>query len=159
MKPCRDCGAPTAPSARSCPSCGIVNPVMVWMAMPDGSHHGMREPVRGGAATLAAPVLAPRAVGARLPAPPTPAKTGGFGDDRLAQWAVFAVVFKVVSFLFIGGAIGGVISGLIAYPIGNALPTRADGRKIPVPVSWALIVLSFALMAGRIWLVSRMAQA
>lgn len=69
MKPCRDCGAPTAPSARSCPSCGILNPVMHWVSLPDGEHLTAREwptvpdlapafALSGGAA--AAVALAPR---------------------------------------------------------------------------------------------------
>jgi hypothetical protein len=156
MKPCRDCGAATAASARACPGCGILNPVMTWVAFPDGSHLTMREAASGGGAAVLAP-----GVRVQLPPPPKPVSAGGptgFGDDRLGRWAVFAVVFKLVSFLLVGGAVGGVIAGMIAYPIGNALPTRADGRKIPVPVSWALIVLSFALMAGRIWLVRQAEQ-
>lgn len=50
MKPCRDCGNATAPSARSCPRCGILNPVLQWVALPDGSHHTARVPVSGAAA-------------------------------------------------------------------------------------------------------------
>lgn len=50
MKPCRDCGQPAAASARSCPHCGILNPVVQWVALPDGAHLTQREPVSGGAA-------------------------------------------------------------------------------------------------------------
>lgn len=46
MKPCRDCGQPAAASARSCPHCGILNPVVQWVALPNGEHLTHREPVR-----------------------------------------------------------------------------------------------------------------
>lgn len=49
MKPCRDCGQMAAPSARSCPHCGILNPVLQWVALPDGAHLTHREPVKAGA--------------------------------------------------------------------------------------------------------------
>jgi hypothetical protein len=46
MKPCRDCGQPAAASARSCPHCGILNPVVQWVALPDGEHLTHREPAK-----------------------------------------------------------------------------------------------------------------
>lgn len=68
MKPCRDCGAPAAPSARACPGCGILNPVLHWVSLPGGEHLNTREHPRsvpslapafampaGAAATLALP--------------------------------------------------------------------------------------------------------
>jgi len=44
-KPCRDCGESVASSSRSCPKCGIMNPVIQWTALPDGSHESFRVPV------------------------------------------------------------------------------------------------------------------
>ena len=44
-KPCRDCGAPVKYTARSCPYCGIMNPVAKWVALPDGSDETHRVPV------------------------------------------------------------------------------------------------------------------
>lgn len=169
MKPCRDCGAPTAPSARSCPHCGILNPVQQWVSMPNGEHLTHREPVSPGAAAaalraapagfgaMAAP--APAFVGAPSAAAATailakPRATGepGFGDDKLASWAIWSVLFALLSTFVIGGLIGGAIAALLAVPIGKALPTRDDGRKLPVPVSAVLIALSIALFFGRIFL-------
>jgi hypothetical protein len=49
MKPCRDCGQPAAASARSCPHCGILNPVVQWVALPNGEHLTHREPAKSSA--------------------------------------------------------------------------------------------------------------
>jgi hypothetical protein len=56
MKPCRDCSQPASPAARSCPHCGIMNPVHQWVALPDGSHLTARaapDPVAAAAALRA----------------------------------------------------------------------------------------------------------
>lgn len=177
MKPCRDCGQPASSQARSCPHCGILNPVQQWVSFPDGSHLTHREPVRAGAAFAApaaaafapAPGFAPSAGfapgggygatatlpsnTATLPGAAMPAE-GGFGGDRLASWAIWAILFQVISFFFIGGLIGGGIAGLIAYPIGSRLPTRDDGRKLPQMLSIGLIVLAVGIFGFRIWLAS-----
>jgi hypothetical protein len=52
-KPCRDCGQQVAVSSRSCPKCGIMNPVIQWTALPDGSHADFRVPVTGMSAAWA----------------------------------------------------------------------------------------------------------
>jgi hypothetical protein len=145
MKPCRDCGVPTAPSARSCPSCGILNPVMQWVALPNGEHLTAREPVRPGGASAALAVSAPFA---RIAAPAAAKAKDTFGEDRLASWAIWAVVFAILSVTLVGGAIGGLIAGVISLPIGALLPTRADGRKIPVWLSAILIGAAFIILAG-----------
>jgi hypothetical protein len=140
MKPCRDCGAPTAPSARSCPSCGILNPVLTWIALPNGEHLTRREPAGGSGGALA--IAAPRA--AVFTAPAAGARPADvFGQDRLASWAVWLVVFAVLRTVLVGGAIGGLIAAVISIPVGMALPTRADGRKLPAWLSFALIVGCF----------------
>lgn len=72
MKPCRDCSKPTPSSARSCPHCGILNPVVQWVALPDGSHLTRREmpdPVAAAAALSARPTPA---AAARAMAPIVP---------------------------------------------------------------------------------------
>jgi hypothetical protein len=147
MKPCRDCGVPTAPSARSCPSCGILNPVMQWVALPNGEHLTAREPVRPGGASAALAVPAPFARIA-TPAPALAKAKDTFGEDRLASWAIWAVVFAILSITVVGGAVGGLIAGVISLPIGAMLPTRADGRKIPVWLSAILIGVAFIILAG-----------
>lgn len=45
LKPCRDCGKPVEYVARSCPYCGIMNPVAKWVALPDGEDERFRVPV------------------------------------------------------------------------------------------------------------------
>ena len=45
LKPCRDCGTPVQWTSRSCPHCGIMNPVHQWVALPDGEHERFRVPV------------------------------------------------------------------------------------------------------------------
>ncbi|HSU13222.1 hypothetical protein [Longimicrobium sp.] len=44
-RPCRDCGQQTKLVARSCPHCGIMNPVLQWVALPDGAHENFRVPI------------------------------------------------------------------------------------------------------------------
>jgi hypothetical protein len=44
-RPCRDCGQQTKLTARSCPHCGIMNPVLQWVSLPDGSHETFRVPI------------------------------------------------------------------------------------------------------------------
>lgn len=148
MSPCRDCGVPTAPSARSCPSCGILNPVLQWVALPDGAHLTRREPVQPGGGAYAAALPAPRSF-----LPPAPARKGdAFGTDRLGSWSLWTLLFGILSNFVIGGAIGGLIAGVIALPIGAALPVRADGRKIPVPASLAMLAAGLFLLFGGLFL-------
>lgn len=45
LKPCRDCGAAVPYTSRSCPHCGIMNPVAKWVALPDGEDERFRVPV------------------------------------------------------------------------------------------------------------------
>jgi hypothetical protein len=145
MKPCRDCGVPTAASARSCPSCGILNPVLQWVALPNGEHLTRREPASGGGAVAMA---APRAP---VFAPPASARPGDvFGQDRLASWAIWAILFQLLSATLIGGAIGGVIAAIISVPVGAVLPTRPDGRKLPVWFSITLIAVALFIFVGSI---------
>lgn len=141
MSPCRDCGAPTAPSARSCPSCGILNPVLQWIALPDGAHRTRREPVQPGGAYAAAAIPAPRSF---IPPAPAAKKGDTFGADRLGSWAMWALLFAILSVTVVGGAIGGLIAGVIALPIGALLPVRDDGRKIPV--LWSIVMISAAII-------------
>lgn len=141
MSPCRDCGAPTAPSARSCPSCGILNPVLQWIALPDGAHLTAREPVQPGGAHAAAALPAPRPF---IPPAPAAKKGDTFGADRLGSWALWALLFALLDATVVGGAIGGLIAGVIALPIGAMLPVRGDGRKIPVP--WSIVMISAAIV-------------
>jgi hypothetical protein len=60
-KPCRDCGAQNLPTARACESCGILNPVLQWVAYPDGSHWDTRMPMAPVTARSAAPAPVPAA--------------------------------------------------------------------------------------------------
>ena len=53
-KPCRDCGEPAKVTARSCPHCGIMNPVMQWVVLPDGAHETFRVPTTPYSAMTAA---------------------------------------------------------------------------------------------------------
>lgn len=62
MSSCRDCARPTPASARSCPHCGILNPVVQWVAYPDGSHVTARvapDPVAAAAALAGKPAPRP----------------------------------------------------------------------------------------------------
>jgi hypothetical protein len=164
--PCRDCGAPTAASARSCPRCGILNPVLQWVSFPDGSHLTAREavgsmgsysPAPAGAAVAAgrAPAMpAPSAFAAAAPAPGRVRFSGisprsqGAAPDLLADWAIWCTLVTVLSLLIVGGLIGGLIAGAITYPLRRALPVRPDGRQLPVALSWAMIAGSVIVFFG-----------
>jgi hypothetical protein len=54
LKPCRDCGTPVQWTSRSCPHCGIMNPVQKWVALPDGADETFRMPVNQFTAMAAA---------------------------------------------------------------------------------------------------------
>jgi len=54
LKPCRDCGTPVQYTSRSCPHCGIMNPVAKWVALPDGEDEKFRVPVTPYSAMTAA---------------------------------------------------------------------------------------------------------
>jgi hypothetical protein len=121
--------------------------VLQWVALPNGEHLTAREPVRSGGASAALAMPAPYARIA-APAPATAKAKDPFGEDRLASWAIWAVVFAILSVTVVGGAVGGLIAGVISLPIGAMLPARADGRKIPVWLSAILIGAAFIILAG-----------
>jgi hypothetical protein len=120
---------------------------MQWVALPNGEHLTAREPVRPGGASAA--MMAPPAPFSRLAAAPAPAKSGDvFGSDRMASWAIWAFIFAILSVTVVGGAVGGLIAAIIAYPIGAMLPTRADGRKVPFWLSAILLGMAIIIMFG-----------
>jgi hypothetical protein len=114
---------------------------MQWVALPNGDHLTAREPVcAGAAAAVAAPF-------SRQAPAPAPAKARDpFAEDRLAGWAIWAIVFAILDATVVGGAIGGGIAGVIAFPVGAALPTREDGRKLPSWLSFALLGIGLFLL-------------
>jgi hypothetical protein len=120
---------------------------MQWVALPNGEHLTAREPVCPGGASAALAIPAPFARMA-APAPGAAKARDTFGEDRLASWAIWAIVFAILSVTVVGGAIGGLIAGVISLPIGAMLPARADGRKIPVLLSAILIGAAFIILAG-----------
>ncbi len=60
--------------------------------------------------------------------------------DSLSGWAIWAVIFVILSVTVVGGAIGGGIAGVLSFPITNALPIRSNGRRLPAVVSVFLII-------------------
>lgn len=80
MKPCRDCSTLVSAAERSCPHCGILNPVITWVAFPDGSHHTQRAAAADRARTMASPAHRapplPAAAAAAMHLPPTVHRTG-----------------------------------------------------------------------------------
>jgi hypothetical protein len=153
LTPCRDCATPTIASARACPQCGILNPVLQWVSYPDGSHMTARQPTGnsmayamgsagGGSATAFATVPSRASYGVssspgrvRFGAIAAPAARG----DRLADWAIWCTLFVVLSTFLVGGAIGGLIAAAITYPIRQSLPVGRDGRQLPPALSWSMI--------------------
>jgi hypothetical protein len=101
MKPCRDCGQPAAASARSCPHCGILNPVVQWVALPNGEHLTHREAVRTSAdpfAYFASPSTA-NAAALAAPAPASATQARAAAD----QDAVDAINLAATRFFWVAG--------------------------------------------------------
>ena len=66
-------------------------------------------------------------------------------SDKLSGIAVWSLLFAILSVTIVGGAIGGLIAGLISIPILKAMPTRDDGRKLPVPVSVLVLIAAVVI--------------
>jgi hypothetical protein len=99
MQPCRDCGKPTAASARSCPSCGILNPVLQWVALPDGSHDSHRETVRPGGAANAFAIFDNNAAAAAYVPPVTRSADVVMNEEGLEAINLTAKRFYLVAVL------------------------------------------------------------
>ena len=121
MKPCRECGQPTAPTARACPTCGILNPVQQWVAFPDGSHDTAREPVSGGYAGGMSALTSPPAPASQGPVGPPP-NPGPYGEaPRQPPYAAAAMH---------GGAVQG--GTRQAYPLSLSFKLLALAPQITV---------------------------
>jgi hypothetical protein len=112
MKPCRDCGQPAAASARSCPHCGILNPVVQWVALPNGEHLTHREPVRTSAdpfayfsspSTTNAAALAGATYAAQSRAASREGMAGNFAGIADNQDAVDAINLAATRFFWVAG--------------------------------------------------------
>jgi hypothetical protein len=155
---CRDCGAPTADSARSCPRCGILNPVVQWVAFPDGSHLTARAPGFGastpGAAVLASPAAyAPRSGKGRVRFGAITAKPRPVAD-QLADGAIWSVLFAVLGTLVVGWLPAALVASVVTIPLRLSLPVRPDGRRLVPALSYALLGLAGVLLAGKLLLIS-----
>ncbi|HEX8318228.1 zinc ribbon domain-containing protein [Longimicrobium sp.] len=130
MKSCRDCGQPAAASARSCPHCGILNPVVQWVALPDGEHLTHRESVKSSAnpfAYFAAPSTA-NAAALAGPAYATQARAAADQDAIEAINVAATRFFWVAGFTLVFGYVlrdvvgqywyaDGVIVGALAFAL------------------------------------------
>lgn len=120
MKPCRDCSKPAPPSARSCPHCGILNPVVQWVALPDGSHHTAR--VAPDPAAAAAALSGAMAPPPRMPAPrvsPRPAARPAAVAAPVPLEGPEVDAIRTCSSIFFGlaalNAVAGLFLGSAAY--------------------------------------------
>jgi len=77
LKPCRDCGTFVPWTSRSCPHCGILNPVAKWVALPEGADETYREPAARRAET---PAPGYPAAYASAPAAPAPRASTGYAQ-------------------------------------------------------------------------------
>jgi hypothetical protein len=160
MKPCRDCGQPAAASARSCPHCGILNPVVQWVALPNGEHLTHREPVKtsadpfayfaspstANAAALAGPAYATQA---RAAAGQDAVEAIDLASKRFFWVAGFSLVFGYVLRDVVGEYwyADGVIVGALAFALREMHSRVAAGLLLAFSV---LMVLSqvLALFGG-----------
>lgn len=99
MKPCRDCGQPAAASARSCPHCGILNPVVQWVALPDGEHLTHRESVKSSADPFAYFASPSTANAAALAGPASATQARAAAD----QDAIDAINVAATRFFWVAG--------------------------------------------------------
>jgi len=64
-------------------------------------------------------------------------------------WGVFVLLFGGLNFFTgLGGAVGGLIAAVLAYLIIWKLPKRYGGRKIPIQLSIAFLVVGVALFVA-----------
>jgi hypothetical protein len=172
MKPCRDCGQPAAPSARSCPLCGILNPVVQWVALPDGEHLTRREAVRTSAdpfAYFASPSTA-NAAALAGPADATQARAAADQDAIDAINVAATRFFWVAGFSLVFGYVlrdvvgqywyaDGVIVGALAFALREMHSRVAAGLLLAFSVmmvaSQVLALFGGSFFIGRLvlWVV------
>ena len=93
-----------------------------------------------------------------IPLPPPPQPRGD-GDskpqDFLAMWAVFMVVLGIGMLVKLPPWMAAVAGAVLGGVLGQVLPVRDDGKRLPMPVAAALtgvgllLVLVGILMAGK----------
>ena len=169
MKPCRDCSTPVASAERSCPHCGILNPVITWVAHPDGSHLTQRVPASERRPPLAAKGSAPSALPRPTIAPvppaamaaaylkPVPQRTGFarfFGPVESAEEARSVIVDASNGFYFLAAL--NLLFGLILFPAALvdaviltvlSLWLRTTASRVPAGLLLLLAVLGIASTA------------
>jgi RNA polymerase subunit RPABC4/transcription elongation factor Spt4 len=171
MKPCRDCSTPVSSAERSCPHCGILNPVITWVAHPDGSHLTQRVPASERRPALAAKGSAPSALAIPRPtaAPvppaamaaaylkPAPQRTGFaryFGPVESVEEARSVIVDASNGFYFLAAL--NLLFGLILFPAALvdaviltvlSLWLRTSASRVPAGLLLVLAVLGIASTA------------
>ncbi|MGH7461646.1 MAG: hypothetical protein ACREMA_11560 [Longimicrobiales bacterium] len=55
------------------------------------------------------------------------------------------MAFATLSITLVGGAVGGLLAGIISTPVTAALPVRSDGRKIPPNLSIIMFGVAFVI--------------
>lgn len=142
-RPCRDCGQQTKLVARSCPHCGILNPVLQWVSLPDGSHETFRVPITAYSAMTQAARGA-----AALSRPPKRGMERFFGSVDDAEEANDAIDLCTGIFFLIAGI--DVLLGLFFSPafyfdailvIGVSLWLRMSKTRLAAGVLLAISVL------------------
>ena len=103
LKPCRDCRTPVPWTSRSCPHCGILNPVAKWVALPDGADETFREPVNAGRAAVVGAV--PTGVPERAPGVADPLADARKKVVECAGLFYFIAVINAVAAYWLGPAL------------------------------------------------------
>ena len=163
QKPCRDCGVLVNYTARSCPYCGIMNPVAKWVALPDGSDETHRVPVT----VYSAMSMAARGT-AMLSRPPKTTMERIFGpvtsveDAKEAiDWCSGIVLLLAAMQLLIALFVRGVRLPDAAILAALALWLRLSNSRIAAALLLLLAVLgiiasllAFSLRIGMIWVIA-----
>ncbi|HET7230222.1 MAG TPA: hypothetical protein VFJ16_09480 [Longimicrobium sp.] len=158
LKPCRDCGTPVQWTSRSCPHCGIMNPVQKWVALPDGADETYRVPVPRLAETPAPPASPMRPPGYGR-APEVPA---GLHDPladarkkiKACAWLFyFVALVNLVASYWLGE--GGVVIAVIVAALATWLWTQGSQIAAGLLLLFALFNIVMLAKSGQmagIWM-------
>jgi hypothetical protein len=151
LKPCRDCGASVQYTARSCPYCGIMNPVAKWVALPDGSDETHRVPVTA----YSAMAMAARGT-AMLSRPPRTTMERIFGPVNSVEEAKEAIDWcsGIILLLSAIQLLAALFAGHVRLPDVAILPVLAIWLRLSNSRIAAAVLLVVTVLAAVVFLMT-----
>jgi hypothetical protein len=145
QKPCRDCGVLVSYTARSCPYCGIMNPVTKWVALPDGSDETHRVPVTA----YSAMTMAARGT-AMLSRPPKTTMERIFGPVTSVEDAKEAIDWSTGIILLLAAIqlVFALLAGSVRLPDVAIMPALAIWLRLSNSRIAAALLLILAVLAA-----------